>query len=131
MKLITPVNILESRFKITHQDSIMLMGSCFSQNIGDKLSYYKFKTNPNCFGTVFNPISIANNLTRLIEEELYKEADFYNFEDKKLVNFNNQFSSFDLNLDKVLDSENKGLKEEVNHIKNAKTLIITLIASSM
>ncbi len=125
MKLTTPVNIPKSNFKLQHQNTITLIGSCFSQHIGNKLAHHKFKTNPNSFGTVFNPISIANNLHRLIKQELYTETDFYNYENKKIVNFNNQFSSFDINTSTALAEQNNELTQDVNHFKITNSLIIT------
>ncbi|MDF1673335.1 MAG: GSCFA domain-containing protein [Vicingaceae bacterium] len=125
MKLTTAVNIPKSDFKLQHKNSITLIGSCFSQHIGNKLAHHKFKTNPNSFGTVFNPISIANNLHRLIKQERYNETDFYNYENKKIVNFNNQFSSFDINTSTALAEQNKELIQDITHFKTANTLIIT------
>lgn len=125
MKLATPVNILESAFKLQHHQSITLIGSCFSQHIGDKLNHHKFKINTNCFGTVFNPISIANNLARLINQQPYTKTDFYNFEDKKIINFNNQFSNFDTNLNSALKTENGALNQDIEHFKDTTSLILT------
>lgn len=125
MKLIAPVNIPKSNFLINHDNPITLIGSCFSQNIGDKLKYHKFKVNPNFFGTVFNPISIANNLSRLIEKQLYTTADFYIFQDKKIVNFNNQFSSFKNDIEQIVKEENSAFVKEIEHFKSSKTLILT------
>lgn len=125
MKLTTSIKISKSQVELTHNQYITLIGSCFSQNIGNKLAYHKFKTNDSSFGTVFNPISIANNLTRLINQQLYTENDFYNFEGKKLVNFNNQFSSFDTEITNTLKRENESLAKDIEHFKASKTLIIT------
>lgn len=125
IKLTTPVSILKSETEITHPQPITLIGSCFSQHIGEKLNHHLFKTNPNCFGTVFNPISIVNNLTRLINQQLYTEADFYNFEGEKIVNFNTQFSSFDTEINSALKIENEALTKEIEYFKNIDILIIT------
>lgn len=50
-------------------DSIILLGSCFSERIGLKLKYYGFDTLINPFGTLFHPIAIA----RLLTETPYKK----------------------------------------------------------
>lgn len=47
-----------SEHKINLNDMILALGSCFAQNIGQKLKDYKFKANINPFGTLFNPLSI-------------------------------------------------------------------------
>jgi hypothetical protein len=126
MKFTLTTKIPESNFKLNHEHPITLMGSCFSQNIGNKLGYHKFKVNPNCFGTVFNPISIANNINRLINKTLYTTNDFYNYKNEKIVNFNTQFSSCDLKIESIIKKENSVLKKEIEHFKNSQTLIITI-----
>lgn len=125
MKLTLLTHIPESEFKIEHEHPITLIGSCFSQNIGTKLNAHKFKVNPNCFGTVFNPISIANNITRLIKEQLYTTNDFYNYENQKLVNFNNQSAALPIDENEFIIEQNKHLQVEINHFKQSNTLIIT------
>lgn len=125
MKLTLSTHIPESEFKIEHEHPITLIGSCFSQNIGTKLEAHKFKVNPNCFGTVFNPISIANNINRLIKEQLYTSTDFYNYDGKKLVNFNNQSAAFPITENEFLTQQNNALQLEISHFKQSNTLIIT------
>jgi hypothetical protein len=101
------------------------MGSCFSQNIGNKLKEAKFKTNNNGFGTIFNPISIAKNLNRLIDNQLYTLKDIYNYQDEKLVNFNNQNSFPIIDSTLFLEKENEMLGNEINSFKQTQTIILT------
>tara|TARA_R110001592_G_scaffold29262_2_gene106291 strand:- start:1686 stop:2657 length:972 start_codon:yes stop_codon:yes gene_type:complete len=126
MKLITPVNISKAKIEITHQEGLFLMGSCFSQNIGNKLKEAKFKTNNNSFGTIFNPISIGQNLSRLIDNQLYTLKDIYNYQDEKLVNFNNQNSSHLVDSTLFLEKENELLINDINSFKQSQTIILTL-----
>ena len=59
--------------KVTHQGGVITMGSCFSDEIGQRLHSAKFNTLVNPFGTIFNPISINNLiLTSLGENEIDK-----------------------------------------------------------
>ena len=62
MELQTKVNIKPSEKKIGYQDKILLLGSCFADNIGEKFSEYYFQTTLNPFGTLYNPASIASIL---------------------------------------------------------------------
>ena len=55
----TVLNLPPSELKVSHQDRILLLGSCFSQNIGERLQKYKFNCISNPFGTIFNPVSIS------------------------------------------------------------------------
>ncbi|WP_309597320.1 GSCFA domain-containing protein [Flavobacterium davisii] len=52
------IPIAKTNQTIDYQSDLLLLGSCFSENIGNKFSYFKFKTTVNPFGIIFNPISI-------------------------------------------------------------------------
>lgn len=51
--------------KIDYDSHIMLVGSCFTENIGSKLGDMKFPTAINPFGILYNPVSIRNCLSML------------------------------------------------------------------
>ncbi len=61
---------------ITHADSIVMIGSCFTDNIGKQLEMDGFEVVHNPMGPLFNPASIFNCLRRASNEERYKAADF-------------------------------------------------------
>ena len=63
MELQTKVNIKPSEEKIGYQDKILLLGSCFADNIGEKFSEHYFQTTINPFGTLYNPASIMKAIT--------------------------------------------------------------------
>lgn len=52
-------DIPEGKAKINHHSGLFSIGSCFSSVMGDKLADRKFTVLNNPFGTLFNPISIA------------------------------------------------------------------------
>ena len=62
MKLYTSVDIAPLETKIGYQDPILLLGSCFADNIGDKFSEHYFQATVNPYGTLYNPASIATSL---------------------------------------------------------------------
>ena len=62
MDLLTKVNIPLPERQIGYQDKILLLGSCFADNMGKKFEEYYFQTSSNPFGTLYNPLSIANSL---------------------------------------------------------------------
>ncbi len=59
MELKTTLHIKESRHKLSHSSSVITLGSCFSEVIGEQLCNNKFTVSANPFGTLFNPLSIA------------------------------------------------------------------------
>lgn len=59
MQWTTSFDIPEGETKINHQSSVFSIGSCFSSMISEKLSERKFQVLNNPFGTIFNPIALA------------------------------------------------------------------------
>lgn len=59
MKLYTTVHVAPSEKKIGYGDKILLLGSCFADNIGVRFEEHYFQTTINPFGTLYNPASIA------------------------------------------------------------------------
>ena len=52
---------------VSHWHKLMLVGSCFTENIGEKLRKYKFRVMENPNGILFNPVSVAEALVSYIE----------------------------------------------------------------
>ena len=63
--------------KIKHSDQLFLAGSCFTEQIGQKLAAHKFRIIDNPNGILFNPISIAKSIISYIENKRYTEADLF------------------------------------------------------
>ena len=59
MKLQTIVDIKPSEWKIGYEDKILMLGSCFSDEIGRQMEERKMAVTCNPFGTLYNPLSIA------------------------------------------------------------------------
>ena len=68
-----------SAHTISYTDSLFLIGSCFSENIGAKLSSHLFKVVENPHGILFNPVSVARSLADCIENKKYTAADLFLF----------------------------------------------------
>lgn len=65
MKFRTEVESYTSGFTLEPGDGIVLLGSCFSDEIGKKLQEDKFNCSINPFGVLYNPISILHALDML------------------------------------------------------------------
>jgi len=63
MKLQTIVDIQPSAWKIGYEDRILMVGSCFSDEIGAQMEQRYLHVTCNPFGTLYNPLSIAQALT--------------------------------------------------------------------
>jgi len=77
IKLKTEVTIPESKKKMGYRQQAMMIGSCFTENIGDYLKELCFPVIVNPFGILYNPISIANCLRDLIDRKKYTIEDLF------------------------------------------------------
>ena len=75
LKLQTPVVDLKCKVGISYEDKIMMLGSCFSDNIGRQLSDFGFDVCVNPFGTLYNPISILRRIEMLAGEGSFGPED--------------------------------------------------------
>lgn len=73
MRLNIPVELPKKELEITHTTTQMIMGSCFAENIGKRLVMGKFPVTVNPFGILYNPLSIATALSRIISGEKFTE----------------------------------------------------------
>jgi len=73
-------------FKIAYPSSHFLIGSCFSEHIGNKLSRAKFSTLLNPFGILYHPDAIARAISRLLDGTEYGE-DELRFENERFISF--------------------------------------------
>ena len=74
MQFTTPTGLPANEFAIGHKEQIILVGSCFASNIGNKLKEKKFPLHLNPFGVQYNPISIAEVLKRVATGEPFNES---------------------------------------------------------
>lgn len=75
IKLQTPVEIGRSRFGISYEDKILMIGSCFADNVGEKMVNAGFDVRVNPFGTLYNPVSVCNSLNRLAGGPKFTQMD--------------------------------------------------------
>jgi hypothetical protein len=125
IKFSTKVTIPESNFKISHEDSILLIGSCFAQNIGQKLTEYKFNATINPNGIIYNPISIVEALKHVISGDAYTQQDLYQHKNK-WVSFSHHGDFSNRNVNACLEDMNDSVQDAHRQLKEAKTIFITL-----
>ena len=126
MKLQTEIPLTKQLYnQIDYSSKLLLLGSCFSENIGEKFSYFKFQSTINPYGILFHPVAIENLITRSVNKDYYSESDLY---------FNNeQWSCLDAHSklnktskEELLNELNTQLDETHNQLKVSNHLIITL-----
>jgi hypothetical protein len=77
IKLKTDINLPEFPVKLSYRHQAMMMGSCFTENIGNVLRELLFPIEINPFGTLYNPFSIANSLEILMERRIFTKEDLF------------------------------------------------------
>ena len=81
MKFHYEFDIQKPNYTIEHRHKLFLMGSCFTENIGEKLRSNKFSVLENPHGILFNPISVSQAVNAYIEKKAYQKNELFNFND--------------------------------------------------
>lgn len=124
MKFSIPVVIPSAKKLIDYKDSLLILGSCFAENIGEKLTSNKFNTVVNPFGIIYNPISIANSLTHILNKSNFKEDDLLFFNDKWL-SLQHHGSYSNSNKTECLQTINQSISSSNKQLKQANYLFVT------
>jgi hypothetical protein len=124
MKLITEVVLPEYSFKLEHQTPALLMGSCFTENIGRQLERYRFPVSINPFGVNYNPLSIEKGLEVLMSKKAYGEEDLH-FHNNLWFSFDHYTGFSSPDQEKALAGINRSLESARMLMKQAGVLIIT------
>lgn len=109
---------------IDHSQPLFMIGSCFAENIGEKLMQHGFNTFINPSGILFNPLSIYHCLTDILEE---KEID-----ESILLQRNELYFSY-LHHGSIYNPSKDQLKVQINatqktareFFRNSKFLVVT------
>ena len=116
---------MPAKKQIDYSSSIFFIGSCFSNNIGDKLFTAKLNTLINPFGIVFNSASIAEQIDIIVNKKTFTAQDFFSH--------NNVFKSFVLHsslskkiASELQDSVNKKINETHDFLNSSTHIFITL-----
>lgn len=125
MDFFLPFQIQSYPFQISYQDKILFIGSCFSEEIGNKMSDLKFNVTQNPNGILYDPLSISDSLFSYIENKPFDEANL--FELNGLWHSWKHHSSFSApNKKDVLEKINASRSAAHAFLKEANFLIITL-----
>jgi hypothetical protein len=128
MNFMLDIHINSPQKKINYRDPVMLVGSCFTEHIGNNLQELKFETFQNPNGILFDPQSVSSSIVSYINNKKYSESDLiYLNELWQSWNHHSAFSNIDK--EKCLEKINESQQEGHQFLKKAKWLIITLGSS--
>lgn len=128
MKLQTPVADEKCKVGISYSDRIVMLGSCFSDNIGRKLKDYGFDVCINPFGTLYNPQSILASIRRLADGSVFTDEDCVEIGagDGRISSFCHHTSFARQSREEFLRDANESLSSARGYFRTATKVIITL-----
>ena len=128
MKLQTPVADVPCKVGISFNDKIMMLGSCFSDNIGRQLADFGFDVCVNPFGTQYNPLSILQAVRLLSDDRRFGADDCVEIGagDNRICSFFHHTSFARMTKEEFLNHANKSLKEARKFFRESNKVIITL-----
>jgi hypothetical protein len=125
MQFFTKVPLATVHNPINYRSNIVAMGSCFVENIGAKLDYFKFQHTSNPFGIIFNPKSVEKIIQRSVRKDFYTE--------KQLFFHNERWHCFEIHSDLshsdkeyMLQMLNDNLISLYNQLSTASHFVLTL-----
>ena len=77
MDFMVNIDLKKSPKRINYEDKILLIGSCFTEHIGNSLEELIFSVLQNPNGILFDPLNVAQSLVSYVQNEQYNEKDFF------------------------------------------------------
>jgi len=125
MQFRTEITLPASAYPIAHAGKVVLLGSCFAQNMGQLLQDYKFNAVINPSGIVYNPESVAQTLQLLADNARFTQNDLHYYNEQWL-SFAHHGSFSHANAGQCLHNINAALEQGSAALLQAQYLIITL-----
>ncbi len=128
LKLQTPVEAGRSKVGVSLNDKIVILGSCFADNMGQKMVDLGFDVCLNPFGTLYNPVSVCNSVARLTSGIPFSKDECVQMGAGAglVCSFSHHTSFARRTEDEFLQVANASLKEASLQWKAASKVIITL-----
>jgi hypothetical protein len=130
MNLRTTFPVNASQSKISYDTPVMFIGSCFSSEIGFRMTEGKMKVVINPTGTVYNPFSVGNAIDIILENRIFTEDDMYNYESKH-ISFSHSTDFGSELVSEALDKINTSNGNAHHFLKKARFLFISFGTASI
>jgi lysophospholipase L1-like esterase len=111
--------------QIDYNSKLLLIGSCFVENMGSKLDYFKFQYLQNPFGILFQPLAIESLISNAINEKEFNEDDVF-FQNEQWHSFEAHSKLSNSNKAELVNTLNSQLQLTAKQLKSASHIVITL-----
>ena len=130
MQLQTHIDIKPFERKIDHSQPILSIGSCFADNIAQRLQRSKFQTIASPTGILFNPESIVHAIERFAQANTSEEAlptkEHLQFGNGVWYSYDFHSSFSHIDADTALRQMRTAVKAGAEALAKAEVVIITL-----
>lgn len=124
MEFRTVVPPLRHQGLISHHTGLLMLGSCFTDNVSSRLADDLFDVTANPSGTLYNPLSIANAIDRMISAREYTAEDLFLHQGLwRSLDHHSSLCSSDKK--RALELINRGLRNGSETLQRASVLIVT------
>ena len=121
----TVIPPLDRQGLVKHGETMLLTGSCFTDNIGQRLCEDLFDAVVNPFGPLYNPLSILRALEALRDKVVVSPDDLFEREGRfHSFMFHSRYS--DTDREKTAGSMTKAIAEGHEALRKAAVVILTL-----
>ncbi len=125
MQFRTELAVKPSAIKMDYTSKIMMIGSCFAENIGEKLTYYHFPSMINPMGILFQPTALEKWIVRVVQLKNYQETDFFKTHENIWQCYDLHSKNGHENLEEALNLANQKLQKAHGFLLNATHICIT------
>jgi hypothetical protein len=120
----TSLSCTSSFPQLSYQDSLLSIGSCFAQNLGQQLQQQLYDILINPFGVLYNPSSIASSLEHLLGAYFFEAKDLLPHHDAwHSLQHHSSFSNANQQL--ALTNINKSLQQARKQLQKTRCLFLT------
>lgn len=128
MELLINIDLKKLPAPIRYTDKIMLVGSCFTEHIGNALSKLKFSVLQNPHGILFGPGAVCKSMDSYLTAKKYKSSDLFQLNEVwNSWEHHSRFSHIDP--EQVLQTINASQEKAHDFLLSADWLILTLGSS--
>ncbi len=125
MRFRTEIIPERSGFKIDHESGIVMLGSCFTDEVGQRLVAQGFPVVSNPLGPIYNPVTLAEILDRALSDRKFTESDLTaGPRGHHCLTFASRYSGQEVEM--VLESINSDFQSLATSLRSARTVILTL-----